>query len=530
MNIKRLIFIVGVINALVMGIILAFFVAHSRTMNTKTEQLINIDQALLLNLSDMYAFGLQSGQATRNFMLSPGNDRIRGIYRQANEDFIKANAEAAKLSSGDGQDSLNKIKNLWEEDHKLKIEVQELALAGKTEAATELLARTETPKWGAIRESLMKLIQVQKEKSRAVVEENSRAARNYTLVFVSMVLLAMTGFSGFLYFINKSMQKNMAHATACLDTLEKGDIRQECAITDSGNFLKEIYNRILASLRRTVQQIGSAVKIVEKHVEILVDKIAIIDAGAKEQLEQVDRVAAAATEMSRTIVEVARNASSASEGAKETAGIARRGQDTVKKAVDAIVGVSHSIKESAATIGELGKSSQEIGEIVAVIKDIADQTNLLALNAAIEAARAGEQGRGFAVVADEVRKLAERTSKATGEISGRIDAIRVKSEASVGAMEKSTADVDHGVGLADEALHSLDEIVEASQMSMDMIRRIAAATEQQSSASEEISRNMENITGLVNTTVRMIEEARQVMAQLHSQERELDQSISWFRV
>src|SRR5208337_2578761 len=168
--------------------------------------------------------------------------------------------------------------------------------------------------------------------------------------------------------------------------------------------------------------------------------------------------------------------------------------------------------------------------IVSVITDIADQTNLLALNAAIEAARAGDQGRGFAVVADEVRKLAERTSRATGEIAGKISGIQLKAGASVEAMGKSRKDAEGGVSLAEEAGKALVEIVGATQKAMDMIQRIAAATEEQSAASEEISQNMETVTGHLNDTIRMIGNSREIMDQLNQQGKKLDQSISWFKV
>ncbi len=167
---------------------------------------------------------------------------------------------------------------------------------------------------------------------------------------------------------------------------------------------------------------------------------------------------------------------------------------------------------------------------MAVINDIADQTNLLALNAAIEAARAGEQGRGFSVVADEVRKLAERTSRATGEIAEKISRIQAQAAASVEAMGKSRKDAEGGVSLAEEAGKALEEIVASTQKAMDMIQRIAAATDEQSATSEEISGNMETVTGHLNETIRMIVSGKQIMDQLHQQSKKLDQSISWFKV
>ncbi|MBI5213043.1 MAG: methyl-accepting chemotaxis protein [Nitrospirae bacterium] len=530
MNIKKLLLVVGIINAVVLGIILALFIVHNGKVKTRTEKMINLDQALLLNLNDMYAQGLQTGQATRNVLINPKDAKARSNYKEAHEIFMKANDEAIKLSAGKMQEELKKVKALWEEDHKLKTEVQELAGSGKMDNAIELLTQKETSKWREVRASLLEMMKEQKGKFKGSLEEDKKAMKSGTTLLIVIILLSLVGFSAFLFIINKTMQKNMANALACFTTLERGELKEECRITDESNFLKDIYNKILITLRETMLKINSVAGGVTHDVGSLAERINTMDTGAKEQLSQIDQVASATTEMSQTIIDVAKNASFASEAAKEATNIAGKGKDTVKKAVDAIIGIAESVKESSQTIEKLGKGSQEIGEIVAVINDIADQTNLLALNAAIEAARAGEQGRGFAVVADEVRKLAERTSKATGEIAEKIKGIQVQSEASVEAMEKSSRDAEGGVNLAGEAAKALEEIVNATQKAMDMIQRIAVATEEQSSASEEIAHNMETITGHINNTVTMIENARQIMDKLNSQAKELDQSISWFKI
>lgn len=167
---------------------------------------------------------------------------------------------------------------------------------------------------------------------------------------------------------------------------------------------------------------------------------------------------------------------------------------------------------------------------MAVINGIADQTNLLALNAAIEAARAGEQGRGFAVVADEVRKLAERTGQATRDIGQRITAIQQAANESVDAMKRGSDEVDKGVGLANEASNSLYSIVAASTNAMDMVQRIAAATEQQSAASEEVSQNMEHISEITKRSAESTKQITQSSADLAKLAVDLQEMMSWFKV
>jgi methyl-accepting chemotaxis protein len=181
-------------------------------------------------------------------------------------------------------------------------------------------------------------------------------------------------------------------------------------------------------------------------------------------------------------------------------------------------------------VRELGKSSDQIGEIISVIDDIADQTNLLALNAAIEAARAGEQGRGFAVVADEVRKLAERTTKATKEIAGMIKKIQVDTAGAVSSMEQGTGEVEKGKQLADRAGASLQEIVGVSQKVTDMVTQIAAASEEQSSASEQISKNVEAISKVTGETAQGTQQIARAAEDLNRLTEKLQELTSRFTV
>ncbi|MBJ6723506.1 methyl-accepting chemotaxis protein [Geomesophilobacter sediminis] len=214
----------------------------------------------------------------------------------------------------------------------------------------------------------------------------------------------------------------------------------------------------------------------------------------KEYLEnRVTQIATAMEEMSMTVNEVARNTVNASDAATQVASNAREGQQVVNQAVHEMRKVAEIVRSSAGIVGSLGTKSEKIGEFVSVINDIADQTNLLALNAAIEAARAGEQGRGFAVVADEVRRLADRTVQSTKEIRTMVDEILKETALAVDAIERGKTEAEVSEQLSNQVDESLTHIVSSIEEIEHLISQIATASEEQAATSTTIAGNLEEI-------------------------------------
>lgn len=290
------------------------------------------------------------------------------------------------------------------------------------------------------------------------------------------------------------------------------------------------FNQMIGSLRDIAGRINSTTSTLAGSAEELSATSDDMNRGSQQLSSQTEQVVAAMTEVSQTIMDMAKNASHAAEAAKGSSETAQGGNEIVEMAAQGMAKITETVKTAAATIEELGKSSTQIGEIIAVINGIADQTNLLALNAAIEAARAGEQGRGFAVVADEVRKLAERTSKATRDIAERVTLIQMAAGESVDIMRRGSGEVDKGVGLMKAAGEALGSIMKASDKSLDMVQRIAAATEQQSAAAEEVSQNMEHIADITRHSSASTGQIKQSAADLARLAIELKEMTEWFKM
>ena len=325
---------------------------------------------------------------------------------------------------------------------------------------------------------------------------NRKIAISFALSFVVSVITLL-----FLVYVMRSLViKPLRGIAGFMKSVAEGDLSGTLPVErrDEIGDLADSINGALANMETTLSeildcscQVGSSVGA----MHAVADQMAI---GAEEVAAQSATVATAGEEMAATSADIAMNCQMAAEGARLAIGEADNGVKTVRDSITVMERIARQVRVSADTVASLGTRSDQIGQIVGTIEDIADQTNLLALNAAIEAARAGEQGRGFAVVADEVRALAERTTRATREIGEMIKSIQVETRGAVDAMNEGVQEVERGTEQAASSGQAIERILEEINNLSMQINQIATAAEEQTATTSEISSNMLRITEVGN--------------------------------
>ncbi|ONN71202.1 histidine kinase [Pseudomonas oryzihabitans] len=363
------------------------------------------------------------------------------------------------------------------------------AQGGITTSITALLAITD------------KLTAIQKE----LQASDAAGAQHMLLIWLAIAIaLGLLG----AWLITRSIVRPLKETLTLVETVAGGDFTQQQAVTrkDELGMLQASMQRMTASLRGLIGEMKDGVIQVASAAEQLSAVTEQTSAGVQSQKVETDQIATAMQEMTATTHEVARNAGEAAKSAMDASQQAQQGDQAVTKAVTQIELLAHEMDSTKVAMEALRDQADRIGGVLDVIKAVAEQTNLLALNAAIEAARAGEAGRGFAVVADEVRGLAQRTRASTDEIAQLITGLNQSTDRMAGVLEQNVQLTGSSVGLSREAGEMLKRITQSVKNIESMNEQIACAAEQQSSAGEEISRSVTNVRDISDQTAAASEE------------------------
>lgn len=349
---------------------------------------------------------------------------------------------------------------------------------------------------------------------------------------VSFLVIAVVALSGFL--IGLMIERNVMNVVDALDEIAEGEGDLTQRLDSKGNDeigkLANSFNRFMSKLQPIIRQVSDSTLELSTSAERMTSISAENKTSSARQHQETELVASAMTEMTATVHEVARNSESAAMSAREANTEASKGQSVVAATIDSINQLANEVEAAADVIQRLEKDCVDIGSIMNVIRGISEQTNLLALNAAIEAARAGEQGRGFAVVADEVRTLASRTQQSTDEIQEMIERLQSGTTQAVNAMTKGRAQAHASVDHVARAGESLSVIAKSVTIISDMNAQIATAAEEQTAVAEEINRNIITISDLGHHVTSSSEKAASSSGEISLMSSNLRNLVGRFKV
>lgn len=473
-----------------------------------------------------------------------------------NPDILKMNDHELKFHTDQVLKNIEKITEIWKEysngkfsadkkkladefaEKRMKfvkeglIASREALLANNFEEAIHITLTKTNPLFSAANEVAVKIYEYEKAHAKASHESATKEYHTtMTLVIAAIVVsIILSLILGFL--IIRSVSSAASALMNASGAMAQGDLTQRVNLTarDELGTIANAFNNMAESFAQALSKVADSSTQVATAANQVHSTAEHIATGAEEVAAQSTTVATAGEEMAATSGDIAQNCQMAVEGVQQAANAAENGAKVVEQTIAVMNQIACKVQESATTVETLGTRSDQIGEIIGTIEDIADQTNLLALNAAIEAARAGEQGRGFAVVADEVRALAERTTKATREIGEMIKTIQTETKGAVLAMEQGVKQVEAGTSEAGRSGEALRDILEQVNNVAMQVNQIATAAEEQTATTSEISNNMQQITDVVQETANGAHQAATAASQLNANAEELQRLVRQFKI
>jgi len=404
-------------------------------------------------------------------------------------------------------------------------------LESDVNAATMYMGQADD-KFAALNKKFTEFMKHETAMNEAGSARSISAGKRVLVVLVGAILFSLFATIALSYLINGIIMAPIRSTVEVIEAMAKGDLTKRIDIHSSdeiGNMARNM-NEFSVSLQDIILSFANnAQELASASIE-LSSTSGQMAQGAESLASQSATVATASEEMTATSRDIAQNCQLAADSSRSAMTAAESGSAVVHQTVNVMNRIAERVQGTAATIAGLGTRSDQIGAIIGTIEDIADQTNLLALNAAIEAARAGEQGRGFAVVADEVRALAERTTRATREIGEMIKSIQNETRNAVAEMEAGVHDVQQGTDEASRSGAAIRQIRDQIEAVDHQVNQIATAAEEQTATTSEISANMHQITDVVHQTSRGAQESAVAATRLSTLATELQRVVSRFRI
>jgi len=493
---------------LLFGIAISVALTGMQTNKSLFESFLEQDLALAQAGTSLYAQGLQMGQALRNVVMDPENQKAFKNLEAASVEFGETGKTALALAASGPDDLkvLQEVMALREQQAPIQSRIASMAASDQA-AAIAAISKEETPVWREIRE---RLVDFTKAKNAAVDQtkmEMAAYSQRMLMITLALLLVAVLAAAGIVFWLVRHIMSQLggepAYAVEVAQAISAGDFSR-AVILEKGDTSSLLYsiNAMRENLTGTIGEIRNATETISVASREIAAGNQDLSNRTESQASSLEETASSMEELTSTVKQNAENARQANQLVVSTADVAVKGGRVVSQVVD--------------TMASIKDSSRKIADIIGVIDGIAFQTNILALNAAVEAARAGEQGRGFAVVAAEVRNLAQRSAGAAKEIKSLI--------------EDSVGKVDAGGKLVDEAGKTMDEIVNSVKRVTDIMSEIAAASSEQSAGIEQVNQAVGQMDEMTQQNAALVEEAAAAAESLQDQAGQLVQAVSVFKL
>ena len=526
--------------SLTCGLFLAAIVGSSWLMQSGQQSLLNyIDEeaALERDVTKAYAEALQMGQAIRNILIDPANPKAYRNYEGAEKKFDAAidRIVAKGHLLGDGSSTLDAMMAFQRKWAPLRAKVIDQVRAGNADAARDILVREETPAWRELRSLLLDQMEHLAGVSGKVKAGVRTSLDQANLIAAALALIAVIASAGMAVYVIRDRFRQLggepSYAVSVAHRIADGDLAIPVNTRNGDReSLLGAMSAMQAGLVRTIGDIRQNTSRVSEAIVFLHHTQESVAESSSQQSDASSAIAAAIEQMTESISHVASHADNADQLTTSTTDDVRRGSEVIREATDAITRISDCMSTSAAVMSRLDDSARGISDIVNLIREVSDQTNLLALNAAIEAARAGEQGRGFAVVADEVRKLAERTSGATEEISRMIVQVQASTRQAVTSMEEGHALAGLGAEHARHAREAISTLEQDTQRVRTAISSISATLREQRTVSTDIAHKIDHIAQMSTRNREATRNSLDRVAELNVLAASLDNHVGRFQL